>query len=53
MVEVLLIPVESVDDNRNIPSAFVIYLSIGVQYPLVARHRDIHCTCLAQEVYVE
>ena len=55
VVEVVLVSVKSVDGHRYVPSTLLvgILLCVGVQYPLVARHRDIHRSGLTQEVYVE
>ena len=49
----MLVAVEAVDGDRYVPSALGIFLGIGVQYPLVTRHGNVHLSSLAQEVHVE
>ena len=49
----MLVAVETVDGDRDVPATLRILLGIGVQYPLVARCCDGHRSGLAQEVHVE
>ena len=49
----MLVAVETVDGDRDVPATLRILLGIGVQYPLVAWCCDGHRSGLAQEVYVE
>ena len=49
----MLVTVEAVDGDRDVPATLRILLGIGVQYPLVARRCNSHRSGLAQEVHVE
>ena len=53
MVEILLVLVESINDDRQVVAKLFVILSVGIQNPLVARRCDIDRTCRTQEVYVE
>ena len=53
VVEIVLILVETSDDNRQVPSLTVFIRRIGVHNPLVARHGDGHCSCGLQIVDIE
>ena len=53
MVEVLLVLVETIDDDRQVVAILLVILSVGVEDPLVARRCDIDRTSCAEEVHVE
>ena len=53
MVEVVLVTVEAVDGDRQVPATLRIHLGIGVQHPLVTRHGNGQASCLMQVVNIE
>ena len=49
----MLVAVETVDGDGQVPAALGVHLGHGVQHPLVARCGDVHAAGLAQEVHVK
>ena len=53
VVEVMLVLVEAVDGDWDVPAALAVHLGHRVDDPLVSRHGDVHAAGLTQIVYVE